>query len=106
LAFTLPIFFAIAVPTWVTPSPDQWGALMIMGGLVALAYYALSRAFVVADLIYLIPLSFTRLIAAALIGMVFFEEWPTLLVGVGSFFILMASIGLYRVESHLKKVSV
>ncbi|MEB3701951.1 DMT family transporter [Candidatus Bealeia paramacronuclearis] len=105
LAFTMPIFFAISIPTWITPAPDQWGPLMIMGGLVALAYYALSRAFVVADLIYLIPLSFTRLIAAALIGMIFFDEWPTLLVGVGSFLILMASVGLYRSESHLKKVT-
>lgn len=103
LAFTLPIFAVTALPCWVTPTPDQWTALMTMGGLVAVAYYALSRAFVVADLIYLIPLSFTRLVAAALIGLFFFDEWPTWLVGLGSFMILLSSIALAARESHLKK---
>jgi len=74
-----------------------------MGGLVAVAYYALSRAFIVADLIYLIPLSFTRLIAVALIGLFFFEEWPTWIVALGSFMILLSSIGLAVRESQLKK---
>lgn len=102
LAMTLPLFAVASVPCWVTPTTDQCAALVTMGGLVTIAYYALSRAFVVADLIYLIPLSFTRLIAAALIGLFFFEEWPTSLVMVGSLLILTGSIGLGWRESHMK----
>ena len=90
LLFTLPILLVASIfMGWVNPQPWQWPYLMAMGGLLAFAYYALGNAYVAADISYLLPLSFTRLIAGAVVGMVFFAEWPTLWTWIGSFLILV-----------------
>lgn len=107
LLFTLPLLFigTILVFGWVTPEPWQWPFLVAMGAFLATAYYALGNAYVAADISYLLPLSFTRLVAGAIIGMVFFAEWPTFWTWIGSFLILVASVTLcqYEVKKHRKK---
>lgn len=108
LLFTLPIFAIAASFEWVMPLSWQWPWLVLMGGLLAAAYIFLSQAYVVADITYLIPVSFTRLIAATVLGMVFFSEWPTSWTWLGSFFILSATAFLCQYElkhkSSLAKV--
>lgn len=107
LLFTLPLLFLATIFGfgWVTPEAWQWPYLIAMGALLAFSYYALGNAYVAADISYLLPLSFTRLITGAIIGMVFFEEWPTLWAWIGSALILVASITLcqYEVKQHRKK---
>src|SRR5690606_33517599 len=103
LLITMPILFLGSLYNWVTPQSWQWPWLMCMGGFLAFAYYALSRAYVVADLTYLMPLSFTRLVAGAIIGMIFFEEWPTVWTWVGSTLIIIASVTLCHKEVQRKK---
>lgn len=103
LLITMPILLISSLPTWVTPQLWQWPWLVFMGALLALAYYALSHAYIVADLTYLMPLSFTRLVAGALIGMFFFEEWPTVWTWVGSTLIIIASVTLCNKEIQHKK---
>jgi drug/metabolite transporter (DMT)-like permease len=102
LLFTLPIFAVAASFEWVMPLSWQWPWLIMMGGLLAAAYIFLSQAYVVADITYLVPVSFTRLIVATVIGMVFFSEWPTLWTGVGSLFILSATVCLCQYELKRK----
>ncbi|MBS0271996.1 MAG: DMT family transporter [Proteobacteria bacterium] len=100
---TLPILGFAASFQWVTPLAWQWPYLAIMGGLLATAYIFLQNAYVIADITFLIPMSFTRLIAGAVIGMVLFNEWPTIWTGIGSFFILLATISLCKNEvQHMK----
>ncbi|MBS0272156.1 MAG: DMT family transporter [Proteobacteria bacterium] len=103
LLLTLPILGFAAAFQWVTPLAWQWPFLVLMGGLLACAYIFLSHAYVTSDIIYLIPVSFTRLIAAALIGMAFFSEWPTVWTWVGSFLILGATMSLCQYEIKRKK---
>ncbi len=98
LLFTLPILGLAASFQWVTPLIWQWPWLMMMGALLACAYMFLSQAYVVSDITYLVPVSFVRLIAGALIGMIFLNEWPTVWTWVGSFCILGATIGLCQYE--------
>ncbi|MBY0500499.1 MAG: DMT family transporter [Alphaproteobacteria bacterium] len=105
LLFTLPIFAVAASFNWVMPLFWQWPWLIMMGGLLAAAYIFLSQAYVVADITYLIPVSFTRLIVATFIGMVLFSEWPTVWTWVGSFFILTATACLCQYELKRKCAS-
>lgn len=100
---SLPILGAAAFPQWVMPLVWQWPYLIVMGGLLAMAYVFLQNAYVISDITYLIPMSFTRLVAGALIGMFFFQEWPTIWTGIGSFFILLATVSLCKHEvQHMK----
>jgi len=101
--FSLPI---LGIPTffqWVAPLAWQWPYLIMMGGFLAAAYIFLQHAYVIADIAYLIPMSFTRLIAGAAIGMIFFNEWPAMWAWLGSFFILIATVSLCKHEVHMKQ---
>lgn len=96
--FSLPILGLVASLDWVTPLSWQWPYLIVMGALLTLAYIFLQYAYVIADITYLVPMSFTRLIAGAAIGMIFFNEWPIIWTWVGSFFILIATVSLCKHE--------
>jgi drug/metabolite transporter (DMT)-like permease len=96
--FSLPILAVAASFNWVTPESWQWPYLLAMGALLTMAYIFLQHAYVIADITYLVPMSFTRLIAGAAIGMIFFNEWPVFWTWVGSFFILMATVSLCKHE--------
>lgn len=103
LLLTLPILGVASIFEWVTPLTWQWPWLIMMGGLLACAYIFLSQAYVISDITYLIPVSFTRLVAAALIGIVFFSEWPTFWTWIGIFLILGATVCLCQFEALLTK---
>lgn len=101
--FSLPILGIAAAFDWVTPLAWHWPYLIVMGAFLTSAYIFLQHAYVIADITYLVPMSFTRLIAGAAIGMIFFNEWPVLWTWVGSFFILIATISLCKHEvQHMK----
>jgi len=100
---SLPILGLATSLNWVMPLPWQWPYLIVMGALLASAYIFLQYAYVIADITYLIPMSFTRLIAGAALGMIFFNEWPILWTWVGSFFILIATVSLCKHEIQNKK---
>ena len=102
LLLTLPLLAMAALPEWVTPLSWQWPWLIFMGGLLACGYIFLSHAYVTAEITYLIPVSFTRLIAAAAIGMAFFHEWPTPWTWLGTFLILGSTIALCHYEIRFK----
>ena len=76
----------------ISPTSNQLGVFL------AGAYIFLQNAYVVADVTYLVPMSFTRLIAGAAIGMIFFSEWPTMWTWLGSFCILIATVSLCKHE--------
>ncbi|MBL8677253.1 MAG: DMT family transporter, partial [Alphaproteobacteria bacterium] len=105
LLLTLPLFAIASLSEWITPLAWQWPWLIFMGGLLACAYISLGQAYVSTEIIYLIPVSFTRLIAAATIGMAFFHEWPTPWTWMGSFLILGATIALCHYEMKRKTLS-
>lgn len=106
LLFTLPILLVGSLLAgWVNPEPWQWPWFVAMGALLAGSYYALGNAYVIADISYLLPLSFVRLIAGAIIGMFFFAEWPNVWTWMGSVLILIASVTLcqHEVKAERKK---
>ena len=101
--YTLPVLGFASSFQWIEPLAWQWPWLIVMGALLAAAYFFLQYAYVVADITYLVPMSFTRLIAGAVIGMIFFSEWPTIWTWLGSFLILLATVNLCKYEVKRKK---
>ena len=98
LLFSIPILGIASSFQWISPLSWQWSYLLIMGAFLAGAFIFLQHAYVIADITYLVPMSFTRLIAGAILGMLFFNEWPTSWTFLGSFFILVATISLCKHE--------
>lgn len=105
LLFSIPILGVASIFDWVTPLSWQWPYLIVMGAFLAGAFIFLQNAYVVADITYLVPMSFTRLIAGAIVGMVFFNEWPTEWTFLGTFFILVATISLCKHEIKKTKTT-
>jgi EamA-like transporter family. len=76
------IFFMIpasAIPAafhWVTPTLPQLGWLFILAVFGTLAHYTTARAYALAEVIFLTPFGFARLIFTALLGFYMFGELP------------------------------
>ncbi len=104
IVLTMPILGAASMFDWVQPDLWQWPWFVTMGGLLACGYMFLSYAYVGADIIYLIPASFTRLAAATILGILFFNEWPSSWAWLGILLISGATIALCQYESQKEKL--
>ena len=96
--FMTPLFGFLAWPFFKMPSAPLWGALLALGGLTALAHFALTRSFVCRDLIYLLPIGSLRFVFTACVGYFFFNQKPLFSVYLGFFVIFTALCVLSLVE--------
>ena len=71
-----PLSFLAAVWVWTWPSPEQWLWMAAMGLLGSLGQVALTQAYKLAEVTMLLPLDFSRLLWASLIGFWAFAELP------------------------------
>ncbi len=95
-----PITFALALTVWRAPTLRELAWLAGVGVFVALAQVALLQAYRMADIGAMEPLSFTRLIWAALIGLFVFSQVPVLTTWLGGAFIVAASTYIARRETR------
>jgi drug/metabolite transporter (DMT)-like permease len=70
--FTLPA----AIFVWTTPTADNVLWLLVLAALTVLSHYTMAWALRFADVGAIEPTSFIRLVWAALLGIVFFDEFP------------------------------
>ncbi len=75
--FGMPIALIAAMPVWQTPTLMQAGWLAAIGILASLANLTVAQAFKEADLTAVLPLDFTKLIWASMIGYLVFAEVPS-----------------------------
>lgn len=89
IIFSVPGFLIIAAPYWSNPSWNEVPWLMFIGAVTALAHYSLSRAYFVADAIFLAPFGFLKFLFSVIIAYLLFSEFPTeLTLWLGTFVIL------------------
>ncbi len=99
-----PLSFLAAVWVWTWPSPEQWLWMLAMGFLGTIGQVALTQAYKLADVTTVMPLDFSRLIWASLIGFWIFAEIPDLWTCVGGALIFAgATSGVYG-EARLRMV--
>jgi drug/metabolite transporter (DMT)-like permease len=88
--FTIPISLAAAIPFWQTPTPEQFAFLVALGAIGSVSHWSRAQAARDADVTAIMPMDFTVLIWAALVGYFAFGEVPDIWVWVGAFMIFAA----------------
>lgn len=78
-----PIALALAVFVWKWPTMEEWIAFAIVGVFGSVAQLCLTQAFREADATLVLPVDFTKLIWASLIGYAFFGQVPSVWVWIG-----------------------
>ena len=103
-AWQVIIFSALSIIpalfVWVTPTLEQFGALLIMGFGAMVAQRAMTRAYKAADLTVVLPFEYTRLPIAAFFGLVLFSEFPDLWTWIGGTIIFGATVYMAHREAQ------
>jgi drug/metabolite transporter (DMT)-like permease len=81
--FLTPFCLIAAIPFWEWPSAEFWPWLFVIGLLGTLGQMSLAQAFKEADITVVLPLDFTKLIWAAILGYLVFGEVPDIWVWIG-----------------------
>lgn len=76
LFFMIPAAGVPAAWTWVVPDMDQYPWLVLLGLCGVVAHYATARAYCLAEVTYLTPFGFARIIITTILGYVIFDEFP------------------------------
>lgn len=76
LFLMIPVSAIPALIGWVTPSLEQWLWMLLLGGLGTLAHLSTAKALSLAEVTFLNPFGFSRLILSGFIGFVAFHEIP------------------------------
>ena len=86
-----PMSLIPALYVWRTPTPEEFVGLFIIGAFGSIGHVMLAQAFKEAEATAILPLDFTRLIWAAIVGYLLFAEVPGLWTWVGGGLIFSAA---------------
>ncbi len=81
--FMAPLSLIPAAFVWTWPAPGDYPWLVLMGAVGTLAHLCMAEAFVQADASAVLPVDFTRLVWASLLGFFIFGEVPELPTWIG-----------------------
>jgi drug/metabolite transporter (DMT)-like permease len=104
-SFGLTIAFSIPASLfWETPTYEEVAMMVLTGVLMSLAQYSNIKAYKHGEASAVQPMEYTRLVFAGLIGVMFFQEIPSLWTIVGSIVIFVGAI--YSVREMRRNRSV
>jgi len=103
LLFSTPVFFILSLFYWETINLNQLLIFTFMGVSGLLSHWCLAQAFKLSDTTFVMPLQFTKLIWASLIGLFIFSEQPDVLTWVGGIIIFISVIYITYREAFKKK---
>lgn len=92
LLLPMTIFFIVmALPVWQVMIPTQWWISVLLGGMMALAHFAVTQSFACKDLLFVLPIGVLRFVVTVFIGWVFFAQTPDVWTCLG-FLLILASL--------------
>ncbi len=103
LLFSTPIFFILSLFYWQDINLSQLMIFSFMGATGLLSHWCLAQAFKLSDTTFVMPLQFTKLIWASLIGLLIFSEQPDLWTWFGAIIIFISVIYITYREAFKKK---
>ncbi len=104
LFFMIPVSGFYALYDWRTPTTEQVFMLIALGGCGCLAHYATAKAYSLAEVLFLTPFGFTRLLLTALLGYILFAEFPQNdFIWYAIAFVILSVVTITLGEVHLKK---
>mgnify|MGYP001502569476 CR=1 FL=1 len=103
LLYMTPVFFVLSLFYWQTVTLDQVIIFSMMGASGLLSHWCLAQAFKLSDTTFVMPLQFTKLIWASLIGLFVFAEQPDIWTWVGGIIIFISVVYITYREAFKKK---
>ena len=103
LLYMTPAFFILSLFYWQSISFNQLVIFSLMGSSGLLSHWCLAQAFKMSDTTFVMPLQFTKLIWASLIGLFIFSEQPDIWTWVGGVIIFISVVYITYREAFRKK---
>jgi len=103
LLFSTPIFFILSLFYWQDINLNQLLIFAFMGATGLLSHWCLAQAFKLSDTTFVMPLQFTKLIWASLIGLFIFSEQPDIWTWFGAIIIFISVVYITYREAFKKK---
>ena len=103
LLYMTPVFFILSLFYWQTITLDQIIIFSLMGAPGLLSHWCLAQAFKMSDTTFVMPLQFTKLIWASLIGLFIFAEQPDIWTWIGGIIIFISVVYITYREAFKKK---
>ena len=100
-----PLSLGPAIAFWTMPDPSQLGWLFVIGSLAIVAHFSMARALSLVEASSVVPLDFTRLPFAAVIGYFALGEVPDVWIWPGAALIAASAIYIARREAQLQRVA-
>lgn len=88
----LTVMSVVAPFIWVAPSAAHWLMMLGIGVAAAVGHLLLIKAYEMGSAAYLAPMGYTEMIAAVLLGLVFFGDFPDALDWLGIAMIIAVSL--------------
>ena len=103
LLFMTPVFFILSLFFWESVTFYQLLLFVFMSAAGLLSHWCLAQAFKLSDTTFVMPLQFTKLIWASLIGLFIFSEDPDIWTWVGGLVIFISVVYITYREAFKKK---
>jgi drug/metabolite transporter (DMT)-like permease len=103
LLYMTPAFFILSFFYWESINFNQLIIFILMGASGLLSHWCLAQAFKMSDTTFVMPLQFTKLIWASLIGLFIFSEQPDIWTWVGGVIIFFSVVYITYREAFKKK---
>ena len=103
LLYMTPAFFILSLFYWENINFNQLIIFILMGTSGLLSHWCLAQAFKFSDTTFVMPLQFTKLIWASLIGLFIFSEQPDIWTWVGGIIIFISVVYITYREAFKKK---
>ena len=103
LLYMTPAFFILSFFYWENINLNQLIIFILMGASGLLSHWCLAQAFKMSDTTFVMPLQFTKLIWASLIGLFIFAEQPDIWTWVGGVIIFISVVYITYREAFRKK---
>jgi len=102
--FMMPFSLLAAITVWQTPTLEQLVWLGAIGAMGSINNLCIAQAFKEAEVSVVMPLDFSRLIWASIIGYVFFAEVPVVRTWVGGIVIFCSATYIAYREAQAKEI--
>ncbi len=103
LVFAIPISFGVSLPFWQMPNAPQFMLLLLLGVLGSIGQVLFTEAFRHTDTGVIMPLEFTKLIFAAILGFMIFGQVPDFYTWLGGSIIFASTCYIAFREHKLSK---
>ena len=103
LLYMTPAFFILSLFYWENINLNQLIIFTLMGASGLLSHWCLAQAFKMSDTTFVMPLQFTKLIWASLIGLFIFAEQPDIWTWIGGIIIFISVVYITYREAFRKK---